>query len=570
MSEPITPAEEPQPPATPVCRTCNWHRVRVYLYSIILIFTMWVCGTVVTIRLHPERLVRTILAELPFPASVGKVYWVNRRTLQIEDVRMGDSSDPKLGQFFYADAIVITASPWGLWRHHVAKVQVFGPQVYTKPLYAALDKAGPGDGKGLDWVIGRLEINRGTVLLNNLIGNTSIPVRLGVRHPLVLTGLRLGEPDASPEMKEERIMEIGSISIPSPFDPIQPVLVFPLTQVRYTYAEIWHHHIREIQMIRPRIYLGEDLFWFTEEFKKDHKSEPTVGPQAPWEVAHFSVQYGQLAVSAFGQPVVRLPFFFTTEVNNIRLDQLDKISAKSNVTINNLTQDYPDYKVKIVNLRGNIYFSWPPTDAKANNVVNTIAIDEVSWNGIPVKSINATVTFDPNGVYGKLTNGTCEGGLLNGNFEFYYTKGFVWNADFFADHINCQPIAEKLAGKYIKLTGELDGDLEVQGKSTEILHCGGALDLPNPGLLEIKSMDELLNRIPTDMIRLKRDALKLAIEAFQTYPYDKGKLTLDYRPSGGVSALRLSGPRGARDFEVSLHPWQETSDKGNTDEASAE
>ncbi len=558
-----TPAEEPKPPAPR--RRHNWHRIRVYSYSIVLMLTMWFCDTVVTIRLHPDRLVAGMLAQLPFPASVGKVSWLNRRTLELDDVRLGDMANPQWPQFFYADAIIFTASPFGMLRHHVAKVQIFGGQLYTKPLYAAMDQIPAGNGKGLDWVIGRLELNRCTFLLNNLIANTAIPVRLGVRHPAILTMLRLGEPDASPEMNEERTMEVGTISIPSPFDPIVPVLVFPLTQVRYTYSEVWHHHIRAIEMIRPTIYLGEDLFWFTDQFKNQRKETPAQGPKSPWEVGRFSVRYGRLAVSAFGQPVARLPFFFETQVDNIRIDQLDQISAKSNIAITNLTQDYPDYKVKLVNLRGNLYFSWPPTDANANNVVNTIEIDEISWNNIPVKKVSATVTFDPNGVYGRLTDGTCEGGLLNGNFEFYYTKGFTWNADFFATKINCQPIAKKLAGKYIDLTGELDGKIAVQGKSTEILNCAGSLNLPSPGLLEIKSMDDLLNRIPPDMIKLKKDAITLAVNSFKTYPYDSGLLTLNYKPSGGLSRLKLDGPRGARQFEIYLHPWGD--DSGNPGEA---
>jgi hypothetical protein len=430
-----------------------------------------------------------------------------------------------------------------------------------------MDKVGPGNGKGLDWEIGRLEVSRATILMNNLIADTAIPVRLGVRTPAVLTGLRLGEPDESPEMNEERTIEVGTVAIPSPFDPIMPVLVFPLTQIRYTYAEIWHHHIRAIEMIRPTIYLGEDLFWFTDQFKKEHEAQPGQGPQAPWNVANFEVRYGRLAVSAFGQPVARLPFFFGTTVKDIRLDQLDQISAKSKITIANLTEDYPDYKIKIVNLRGNLYFSWPPTNAKANNIVNTIAIDELAWNDIPVKNVSATVTFDPNGVFGKLTDGICEGGLLNGNFEFYYSKGFTWNADFFANKINCQPIAKRLAGKYIDLTGELDGKIAVQGKSTHILNCAGSLNLPNAGVLNIKSMDELLNRLPPDMMALKKDAIKLAVDSFKTYPYDHGLLTLNYKPSGGLSTLRLDGPRGARQFDVYLHPWTAADEAGNKNES---
>jgi hypothetical protein len=552
MAEPTQSPEAPPPPE-PVVLRINWHRVRVYLLSILLMVTMWFGATVVTIRLHPQRVVDGLLAQLPFYSSTGNVYWVNRRTLKIDDV--------KLGGFFYADSIIVVASPIGLWRHHVAKVEVIGGQLFTKPLYAAMDQIGAGNSNGLDWVIGRLEISRGTVMLDNLVADTSIPVRLGVRNPIVLNGLRLGKPDASPEMMQERMAEIVNVAIVSPVDPLSPVFFFPLTRVRFTYAEIWHHHIREIDLVRPTMFLGEDLFWLTKEFKSANTPTATQGPAAPWVVAHLEVQYGQLAVNAFGQPVVHFPFYFDTKVDDIRLDQLDQISAKASIPIQHLNQNYPDYKVRIVDLHGNLYFSWPPSDPTANNVYNHIQIAELSWNNIPVKDLDTSLTFDPNGVYGKLY-GKCEGGQLAGNFEFYYSKGFTWNVNLFADKVNCQPIAEKLAGKYLNLTGELDGNITVQGKATEILNCNGSLDMPNPGNLEIKSMDALLDRIPADMMTLKRDAMKIAISAFQTYPYDSGQLKIDYKPVGGVGSLNLSGPRGARQFEVYLHPWSLTDSSG--------
>ena len=553
MSEPTPPAEPsppaPEAPSPKPARCCNWHRVRVYTWSILLCAAMWFDAVLVVVRFYPGVVVAHMLGELPFPSTTGKVYWINRRTLSIDDL--------KVGGFFYAEKVIVTASPFGLLRHHVAKVQILGGQLFTKPLYAALEQAGPGSGKGVDWVIGRLEISRGTVMLDNLVADTSIPVRLGVRHPIVLRGLRLGAPDSSPEMSQEQTIEIGQVNIVSPFDPLSPVFAFPLTRVRFSYTELWHHHIRGIELIRPTMFLGQDLFWLAHQFNSEHEARPAKGPEAPWVVSHFVVQYGQLAVNAFGQPVVHFPFFFDTEVSNIRLDQLDKISAKSTIAIRRLDQDYPDYKVRLVNLRGNLYFSLPMTDANANNVVNTIQIDELSWNNIPVKNVSTTITFDPNGVYGKL-NGACEGGQLTGNFEFYYAKGFTWNANLFADKINCQPIAEKLVGKYVNLTGELDGQIDVKGKTTEILNCSGLLELPNPGSLEIKSMQDLLDRIPSDMIKIKQDALKIAINTFQTYPYDRGELKLNYTAAGGSGILKLNGPRGLRQFEAYLHPWSLT------------
>ena len=535
-------------------RGVNWHRVRVYFWSILLMAMMWVCATVLTIRLHPKKVVDRLLAELPFSSSTGRVFWVNRRTLEVDDLRMGALGNLKNGQFFYARSIIVTASPFGLWRHHIAKVEINESQVLMKALYAALDRAGPGSGKGIDWSIGRLEITRGTVLMDNLLEDTAIPVTIGRRHPVILTGLRLGQPDSSPEMSEVRTLEIGSVSIASPLDPTSPVFFFPLTRIIYTYGEIWQHRIRKVEMIRPTLFLGEDLFWLTKQFKGASMNTPSVGPSSPWRVGRLSVDFGRLAVNAFGQPVVQLPFYFETKVDDIRLDQLDQISARSTVAIQRLDQDYPDYKVRIVNLSGKLFFSWPPTDTNANNVVNYINIDQLSWNNIPAKKVYSNVTFDPNGVYGTL-GGECEGGRVSGNFEFYYSKGFTWNADLFATKINCQPIAEKLAGKYVNLTGELDGKISVQGKVTEILNCNGLLELPNPGVLEIKSMDDLINRIPPGMIAIKRDALKLAINAFQTYPYNSGELKVNYTDKGGGSTLLLQGPLGKRQFDVYLHPY---------------
>jgi hypothetical protein len=324
--------------------------------------------------------------------------------------------------------------------------------------------------------------------------------------------------------------------------------------VRFTYSELWHHHIREIDFVRPTLFLGQDLFWFTDQFKKMRAQAPSEGVSAPWEVGHLEVQYGQLAISAFGQPAARLPFYLETKVDNIRLDQLDKISAKSTIPILRLDQDYPDYKIRIVNLHGNLEFSVPPSDATANNVYQTVNIDELSWNNIPVTEVQTKVTFDPTGIYGKL-DGKCEKGYLNANFEVYYTKGFAWNADFFADKIDCRPVTEKMAGKYVDLTGTLDGKIAIQGKATEILDCHGVLDLTHPGVLEIKSMADLMNRLPANANVTKRDLMKITIGTFQTYPYTKGQFKVDYTPQGGTGSLNLDSPLGQRHAEIHWHPY---------------
>jgi hypothetical protein len=545
---------EAPPPALPP-RRHRWRRARIYAWSLLLVLALWSCAAAYVFRHQPRRIVSRALAQLPYPSSVSHVKWLDPQTLELDDVKIGD--------FFYAYSIIVSASIHDLLRYHLASVTIHGPQLYMAALTKSMESH-PAGTSGIPWTINKLSINRGTLMIDGGPGMTAIPVRIGAVRPVVINYLKLQKPDASKSMTEERMVELENIHFASPFDPLAPVLSLPLTRVRFTYAELWHHQIRGIDLIRPNLYLGQDLFWFTDEFKKQRATAPAAGPESPWHVGHFAVQYGELSINAFGQPRVHLPFFFETQVDDIRLDQLDKITAKSVIAIRHLTKDYPDYKIRIVDLRGKLEFSIPPSDTKANNVVPTIQIDELSWNDIPVTNVWSSVTFDPTGIYAKL-GGICEKGFLEGNFEVYYTKGFTWNANFFADKVDCAPITEKLAGKYMKLTGSLDGSIAVQGRATEILKCKGDLALAHPGLLEIQSVQDLIKRIPADTVGLKRDAMKLALTAFQFYPYQTGELKIDYTPGGGEGTLKLEGGNGRRDFGVYWHPF-ETSKVARNDE----
>jgi hypothetical protein len=539
-------AEIPDKPPVQPPRRPRGPRARIYGWSLLILLGMWVCAGAYVFRHQPQRLVRRALAQLPYPSSAGKVRWTDPQTLELDDVKIGD--------FFYADAILISASPRDLLRHHIAAVTIKDPDLFMAPLTKAMSGQASGTG-GLDWTINKLTVSRGTLLIDAGPDMPSIPVRIGALRPVIINYLKLQTPDSSKSMTEERMVELENIHFASPFDPLAPVLTLPLTRIRFTYAELWHHQLREVDLVHPNLYLGQDLFWFTDAIKKERANAPAAGPESPWHVGHFAVQYGELSINAFGQPRVHFPFFFDTEVDDIRLDQLDKITAKSVIAIRHLTKDYPDYKIRIVNLHGKIEFSIPPSDAKANNVVPTISIDRLSWNDIPVTNVWSSVTFDPTGIYAKL-GGTCEKGLMEGNFEVYYTKGFTWNADFFANTIDCQDIAEKLAGKYMKLTGTLDGKIAVQGHATEILKCDGRLAMAHPGMLEIQSVGDLMKRIPADTVGLKRDAIKIALNAFQFYPYQTGELNINYQPGTGEGTLKLAGGYGKRDFGIYWHPFE--------------
>ena len=538
MSEPDAPA--PQPP-----RRIHWPRVRLYFWSTLLALSLWPLGAAFVLRFHPKIFIDQAFAQFPFPASAGEVVWTGPHTLVLHDVKFGD--------FFFAGSITISAGIRDLVRHHVDSVTISDADLFMSKFDQSLAKS-QGGGKSLDWTIRHFIINRGLVMLDFGPKLPPVPVNVGARRPVILNHVHLGTPDQSAPMTEERVVELENIHFSSPFDPLAPVLSLPLIRIKFTYAELWHHHIRGIDLVRPNLYLGQDLFWFTDEIKKDRATEAKTGPESPWEVGRFGVQYGRLSVNTFGQPRLTFPFFFETEVNDIRLDQLDKITAKNVISIRHFTKDYPEYKIRVDNLYGKLEFSVPPTDARANNVVPTVQIDSIAWNNIPVTHAFASATFDPTGIYVKL-GGQCEQGLLDGNLEVYYTKGFEWNADFFARDIDCAPIAEKLAGKYGTLTGLLNGKIAITGKGTTIQKCTGTLSLDRPGELRIQSADRLLNDLPANSSAFKKAALKIAVQALSYYPYRSGQFVVNYTAAEGDAKLKLDGPMGRRNFEVYWHPF---------------
>ena len=558
---------DPTPPSPPVSpeqpprhhhphRHLFWRRVRIYTLSLLLIGAIYFYAGARIIREHPQRVATEILSRLPFPSGVAHVQWLNASQLEMRDLKIGD--------FFYAARVVVTATPYQLMRHHIDEIEIRGAQFFTEKFNDALRKGGKSQASvGLDWTITKLVIYRGTLWLEEMAPDMpAIPVRLGVTQPITLNYVKLGHPDQSISMTHERTVDLENVIIVSPFDALAPVLSLPLVRVTFTYNELWKHHLRQVCVVHPVLHLGQDLFWFTDEFKKEHAGAPSTGQgvDAPWEVGHFQVRYGQLAVNAFGQPALQFPFFFDTDIDDIRLDQLDKVSARMVMPIEKFNADYTDYKIKIVDLTGQLEFSIPPSDAKANNVVPVVNIKALSWNGIAATDVSTSVTFDPTGIYGKLS-GKCERGLLTGNFEIYYLKGFTWNTNFFANTIDCAPIAEKMAGKYGTLTGTIDGEVGVQGKATEITNCTGQLNLKKAGVLEISSADDLLKRLPGAAGSLQNQAMKIAVGALRTYPYDTGGLKINYTPGGGGASLHLDGPSGKRDFSVYLHPYDDGTSK---------
>ena len=115
------------------------------------------------------------------------------------------------------------------------------------------------------------------------------------------------------------------------------------------------------------------------------------------------------------------------------------------------------------------------------------------------------------------------------------------------------------------MTGELDGKMvSVQGKVTDILNCQGAIHAAQAGPASRSNhWMASFKQSAAGKISMKDQAMKIAIEAVKTYPYDSGSLKIDYKPGGGVGTLKLDSTHGGRQFDMYWHPFEASSNVAN-------
>ncbi len=410
----------------------------------------------------------------------------------------------------------------------------------------------------LDWAVKNVVLSQGTVFLESIgpAQNLNVPIRLGIHAPIVLHDVHLNDLDSGEAGQTVQRVEITDVALVSPFDPLAPVLSLPLTQITFTYGGLWHRHLREISLIRPTLFLGADLFWFADGFKTPVDPTKPVVPSIPWEAEHVSAHYGGLGISAFGQPPVTFPFNFDASADHVRTDQLDKVTMKTLIPIKRFDHEYPAYKVKIVNLHGKLAFNLPPGDNFIQNAVQTLNVEELSWNGLALNNVLTTVLFNNFGIFGHL-EGTCYTGKVAGDFGITYDSGFPWTMALEATAVDVAPITQRLAPNYLLITGKATGTLTVSGRTIEVLNCDGALNMASPGgTMKLGSLQELLAKYPIQGNAIKQSIAQLLVNSLKDYHYQTGGITLKYTPGLGIGSLRLNGPLGKRNFDVYWHPFQ--------------
>ncbi len=520
---------------TPLPPSRRFHQRRFFVFML-----SGLLGIVIGASLHLQRAPHQVLdlfsPLLPFQLQAQKGKWDGIAKLTMEEIN--------LGNFARVQRIYLEWNWFDLiWKRRIERIEIDSPQIWSKPL-AETFNAQNKKNSSTSIEIGTLQITNGSYFLQDLIPGERIEIPIGRLQPFVLKEIHLGETD-SPQANDIQTAVIHQLQINSPFDAISPVLEMDKLEIKFSWKGISEHRIQAITIAHPNLYIGPHLFDFLDALKK---KSPSANPN-PWFIDNFQITSGQLTVSAFGDVGATLPFFYSCSAPNLRTDRLAEASARIDLIIPETNRLFRNYDLRVNKLHGEIKFGLPFDQKEVKNVVNTVYAQSLEWKGLIAQNPWVSVTFDRRGIFGKI-GAELYGGPFIGECGVYYENGYPWYAILHGENINVKEPIEQLAHDHFRLTGKMKLALDVRAKSTIFEHSTAKIELTEKGQMIIPAIDTLIQKLPNTWNPLKKESVRVGLEAFRTFDYTKGTLNLLYDLPTSRAELSLEGKQGKRNFIV--------------------
>ena len=345
-------------------------------------------------------------------------------------------------------------------------------------------------------------------------------------------------------------VEISDLVIPSPNDPFTRVLSLRSVFLKFTLAGLLSKELEDVTVLHPVVHIGEDLFAYMEAAKK-RMAGGTDTPAPGWRIKRLDVKFGSVVIGSGGRTEYGLPLNFRTTAENVSLDDLTSLTLRGSLEIPAQEYGFPAYQIEISTEPGSLQFSYPP-EKSMSNVVGTVRIKNIRWRQYRGVDSWITATFDRQGINGAF-GGSLYEGTVAGGFSFFFDAKSPWIGWLSGTRVNLQKLTDIIAPHNFRMTGPLDFEGQVNAESKSIRRLIGRLKTKAPGLMEIGKIDDLLARIPSGWTHIKRDSLRIALEAMRDFKYDEGSGDFWFTDGQGVFDLKLQGPLGSRTFQTVLH-----------------
>ncbi len=491
-----------------------------------------------------------------------------KHAIQLWDLRAAPTFAP-LTQFATVDSLQVEFTPAGLLqRHEIDAATLTGMTITMGQTFRSLmNSGGPATASGTTlaaptvtktpaskpWKLRELGLVNSRITLTDLgVGAPSVSFNIETTLKNIPLSAALTETD-----EEVQQQEIADLVITSPLDQFAPVFTMKTLFIRYSIAGLFRRELEEIQILNPTIYVGEDLFWYFDELsKRETETQPSAPePAAPddtgWKVKKVGVDYGQLVIAADGKARLPLPLQFSTSAENLNLGKLSDLKLALDLKVPKEDYLFPDYKLELRQLGGEIKFDLPPRSG-SNNLVQTLKMNEVRWRQFRAEEGWLSITFDSKGINGEI-GAKGYGGYLNGGFSSFFGGNSPWVGWVSGTKVDLKKITDVMAPGNFTMVGPADFKLEASGFSSSLERLRGSLRATRGGKMQIGKLDQIMADIPGEWYWVKRETTRIILETLRDFTYDTGDASFWYLNDEGNLKLTLQGSAGTRNIDVVLH-----------------
>lgn len=400
------------------------------------------------------------------------------------------------------------------------------------------------------WTIRSLNIQAIEARIANLPGNAP-----DMRFTLTTKLQDVSLQGAASELQtREHEFEIADFNVYSPRDPSRKVVSLRSVFVRFTIAGLLNSEIAQVRIVRPTIYVSEDLFWYMDQAQQEQEQDDDNTEDKPngWTVRNFTVYFGRLVLAAGETEQVGLPLNFETAAQNVAIGNLASLRLRATLFVPKQDIDLPDYEVRMDALSGDLRFAYPQ-EKGVNNLVNVLKLGQLRWKQFKGRDLWLSVTFDLGGVHGEF-GGHAYRGYLSGGFDFFFQGSSPWTGWLAGTRMDCAQITDILAPQNFRMSGPLTFLVQVNGRAREIERVHGTYAMTGPGSVRITKLDALLAEIPDQWSALKQSAARIGMEVLKDFDFTKANGDFWFAGGRGRGNLHLSGDTGSRNFDIVLHP----------------
>jgi len=442
---------------------------------------------------------------------------------------------------------------------------------------ASASPAKPSTIEGTPWRVGHIQVSQSTVTIANLVPGLPT-LKFGVAFDM--TDAPLFAEDLARNVVPLRV-ELANITIPSPYEPLRPVVVLDSVFLHFTLDGLLRKEIDRVEIVSPALYVGEDLFWYVDYYRKYASRENATAPGSPqvaaagpnevpqqlaaevlakepaaseaaWSVRRLQVHSGKLILAPKGKQLkgFREPFPFTIDTEIVRG------TLEATLDIPNDTYTIEQYKLEFKNTRGHVSFNLPLRQ-KDNNMVETFEVDSIRWKELKTGKAFLTVTYDAAGIYSKFGAEAYEG-YVNGELNVYLDDNFHWDGWLGAKNVQTHNITKAMTPGYFLMDGKVETTLVAQGSKDELYQADGSFKNHTPGRFSISALNDLVNDLPGDWTDLEKQITQMGVETFRDFDYDKADAKCRFYGREGNGFLHFTGPKGSRKFDINVydHRWK--------------